>query len=115
MRSVSTKRVRHYLLSQVPQAYAEALRDGEQDLTFTVTVGNVDLPAFVSSGILYVQAPLPKLFEAFAEDLSDFLRDMEVGISDSRGTSFSLDRNGRPVHREKLAQSGVVRSGGKRR
>lgn len=76
--------------------------------TLKVTIGNVDLPAFVSDGKLYVQASLGLLFEAFAENLSEFLRDMEVRVSTARGATLSLDRDGRPVHGAGMAESSVV-------
>jgi hypothetical protein len=88
---------------------AEALREDRPTADLIVTIGDVDLPAFVSDGILYIQAPLPHIFEAFAEDLPEFVRDMEVRISGPRGTAFSLDRNGRPIHRATVAKSSVVR------
>jgi hypothetical protein len=80
----------------------------------TVTVGDVDLPAFVSNGQLYIQAPLPLVFEAFAESLSDFIRDMEIGVSGAGGRSLSLDRDGRPVFGAGVAKPRVVRRGSKR-
>ncbi len=95
-------------------ADAQDIRDNRQDCHLTVTVGNTDLPAFLSNGVLYVQAPLGLFFEAFAENVSDFIRDMEIRVSDSRGRALPLDGNGRPLHRKRVANSGVVRSGGKR-
>jgi len=55
-----------------------------------VTIGDVDLPAFVSNGYVYIQAPLPLVFQAFGEDLSDFVRDLEVGISTTGAPHFHL-------------------------
>lgn len=93
---------------------AEVRTSGPQQ-SFTVTIGDVDLPAIFSNGVLYLQAPLPLIFEAFAEDLPDFLRDMEARISDSRGRSFSLDCDGRPVLSAGLAISSLVPNRGFRR
>jgi hypothetical protein len=87
---------------------AAALRKDGRDGPFTVTIGDTDLPAFLSNGVLYLQAPLGLFFEAFAEDLPAFLRDMEIRISDSRGRPFSLNSDGRPVSREGLAEPRVV-------
>jgi hypothetical protein len=87
---------------------AEALRKDRQSGTFKVTIGDVDLPAYLSNGVLFVQAPLGLFFEAFAEDLPAFLRDMEVRISDSWGTAFSLNCDGRPVSLAGLAEPRVV-------
>ena len=88
---------------------AKALREDRQICALTVTIGNVDLPAFVSGGSLYIQAPLPHVFKAFAEDVSEFVRDLEVRVSDARGGSFSLDSDGRPVPGTRMAKSRVVR------
>jgi hypothetical protein len=87
-------------------------RNNEPRRTFWVTLGNVDLPAFVSNGTVYIQAPLPRLFQAFAESLPDFISDLEIGISDSRGSALSLDRLGHIVLGEDVAVKGVVRGGG---
>jgi hypothetical protein len=87
---------------------AAALRQDRQSGSFTVTIGNVDLPAYLSSGVLYLQAPLGLFIEAFAEDLPAFLRDMEVRISDARGAAFSLNCDGRPVSLAGLAEPRVV-------
>ena len=96
-------------------AHAATLRQDRQSGALTVTIGNTDLPAFVSDGRLYIQAPLPLVFEAFAEDLSAFVRDLEVRVSSQGGATLSLDSNGRPVHRAPVAQSSMVRSGRQRR
>jgi hypothetical protein len=110
---VKTRRGR-FVLSKVTSAYAATLRDGEQDSTWTVTIGNTDLPAFISDGILYVQAPLPHIFQAFAEDLSDFLSDLEVRVSRAGGSTFSLDSDGRPIPGSTMAQPRVVPNRGER-
>lgn len=104
------KRVRHALLKKESRAYVEAFRADSPDCTFTVVVGNTDLPSFISNGILYVQAPLPLIFEAFAEDLPAFVSDMEVRVSTKGGPAFSLDRDGRPIPSATVAEQGVVRN-----
>jgi hypothetical protein len=78
---------------------------------WTVTIGNVDLPAFLSHGLVYIQAPLPLVFEAFATDLPDFISDLEIRVSNAGGSSLSLDRNGRALYGETVAKSGMVRRG----
>lgn len=94
----------------IPQSDAEAFRKNQPGGSFTVTIGNTDLPAHLSYGVLYIQAPLGLIFEAFAEDLPAWLRDMEVRISDSRGAPFSLNPDGRPVSLAGLAEPRVVRN-----
>jgi hypothetical protein len=95
-----------YITEQI--ADVETLRKDGRGGSFKVTIGDVDIPAYLSNGVLYLQAPLGLFFEAFAEDLPSFLRDMEVRISDSRGTAFSLNSDGRPVSLKGLAEPRVV-------
>lgn len=92
----------------ISESDVETFRDDGQAGTFKVSIGDTDIPAFVSSGKLYLQAPLGLFFEAFAEDLPAFIRDMEIRISDARGTPFSLDSNGRPVSLAGLAIPSLV-------
>lgn len=98
------------VFTTVQKSDVEAFRPGRPGGSFTVTIGNTDIPAYVSNGVLYLQAPLGLFFEAFAENLSDFLRDMEIRISDSRGTAFSLDSHGHPVSLAGLAEPRMVRN-----
>lgn len=102
------------IYATVSVADAADIRDNRQDCPLSVTIGNTHLPAFLSNGVLYIQAPLGLFFEAFAENVSDFIRDMEIRVSDSRGRALPLDGDGRPLHRKRVAKSGVVRSGGQR-
>jgi hypothetical protein len=95
-----------YVTEQV--ADAQTLREDRRGGSFTVTLGDTNLPAFLSNGVLYIQAPLGHIFQAFAEVLPAFLRDMEVRISDQRGTPFSLNSDGRPVSLQGLAEPRVV-------
>lgn len=76
----------------------------------TVTIGNVDLPAFLSDGLVYIQAPLPLIFEAFVEDLPAFIIDLEIGVSTKGGTPLSLAGDGRAFLISPVAEPGVVRS-----
>jgi hypothetical protein len=80
-----------------------------------VTIGNVDLPAFVSEREVLVQAPLRLIFEAFGEDFSTFERDLEVGISEARRSALSPDGLRGSVSGENLAVKGVVRRRRQRR
>lgn len=108
-------RDRRRVLAKVKEANAEAFRSDRPRCPWTVTIGNVDLPAFISDGKLYVQAPLPFIFEAFAEDFSEFYGDLEVRVSNARGRTLSLDSDGRPVYGAQLAEPSMVRSGPERR
>lgn len=98
----------HIVHTPISESDAEALRKDRRLRPFTVTIGNTDLPAILSHGVLCVQAPLGLIFEAFAEDLPAWLRDMEVRISDSWGTAFSLNPDGRPVSLAGLAEPRVA-------
>jgi hypothetical protein len=89
---------------------AQDVRPSGPRRALKVTVGNVDLPAFLSNGLVYIQAPLPHIFEAFGESLPEFVRDLEVGVSTAGGTPLSLDGDGRAVLIPPLAEQGVVRS-----
>jgi hypothetical protein len=101
--------------SALAEPNAQTLRKDRSGGSFTVTLGDTHIPAFLSNGVLYLQAPLGLFFEAFAEDLPAFLRDMEIRISDSRGTPFSLNSDGRPVSLAGLAEPSVVSNRRRRR
>ena len=96
------------------EPHVAVIRHNRQGRGYTVTIGNTDLPAIISDGKLYVQAPLGLVFEAFAEDFSAFVRDMEIRVSTPWGAPLSLDSDGRPVSRPRVAKSRVVRRGGQR-
>jgi hypothetical protein len=98
------------ILATVQKSDVENFRASGSRHALTVTVGNVDLPAFISNGLVYIQAPLPNVFEAFGESLPEFVRDLEIGVSTTRGTPLSLDGNGRAVLIPPMAEQGVVRS-----
>jgi hypothetical protein len=102
---------RRRVLAAIKKANAEAFRSDRSRCAWTVTIGNVDLPAFISDGKLYVQTPLVDIFKAFAEDFSEFYGDLEVRVSNARGRTLSLDGDGRPVYGARLAESSVVRGG----
>lgn len=113
MCATNEARVRDELLAQVQIAHAQAHSQGRHPVALKVTLCDVDLPAFVSDGQLYVQAPLQRIFEAFAEDLSAFLGDMEVRISAETGRgALPLDRHWCPVSGAPVAIPCVVRGCG---
>lgn len=86
--------------------------DGRPYGPVCVTIGNVDLSGYVLAGVFYVQAPLSLIFEAFAEDLSEFVSDMEIRISAARRASFSPARLRAAVYRARMARARMVRGGG---
>jgi hypothetical protein len=105
----ATTRHRRRVLAKVAESNAQALRADRPRGALVVTIGNVDLPAYISDGVVYIQAPLPHVFDAFAEDISAFVNDMEVRISGARGRTLALDSHGCPVYGSQLAESSVVR------
>ena len=112
MRKKLNARISNVILSTLAEQDAQAVRDSGSDCTLTVTIGNTDLPAFVSGGRLYIQAPLPHVFRAFAEDLSEFISDMEIRVSTAGGASLSLDSDGYPVSGAPVAFQSLVSGGG---
>ena len=54
-------------------------------------IGHTDLPCFVSDEGIIVQAPLGQLFEAFGEDVAEFIHHMEIGVSTAGGATLSPD------------------------
>jgi hypothetical protein len=101
-------RLRAFLQRQESSQNAPNLRVDRADGSIIVTIGDTDLPAFVSSGILYIQAPLPHIFKAFAQDLSDELRGMETRVSIEGRSALSLDGDGRPIYRAGMAFESMV-------
>jgi len=97
-----------FVQQAIALADVEANRPNGPRRTLVVTIGNVDLPAFVSRGRLYIQAPLPKLFEAFAEDISEFLSDLEVGVSATGRASLSSASFRRPISGAAMARARLV-------
>jgi hypothetical protein len=91
-----------HVLTEESSADAAEDRADRHILPYTISIGDVDLPAFVSGGKLYVQATLTRIFEAFAEDLPAFIRDMEIRVSGPGGRTLPLTRDGRPVHGQEL-------------
>lgn len=110
--SNATKRFSRRVLARIKAQNAEALRSDRPKCPWVVSVGNTDLPAFVANGKLYLEAPLVDVFEAFGEDLSEFVRDLEVRVSRAGCTAFSLDSDGRPVYGSCLAESRLVSDSG---
>lgn len=99
------------VLLQVSHAPAEAPKPMLQGVNFTVTICDTHIPAFISEGKLYIQAPLGLVWKAIAKNISEGLRDLEVGISVEGRAPLSLDSVGDPVSGSPMAGEGVVRSG----
>lgn len=85
-------RVREWILAEVARADAEADRQDGQGRALEVLIGNAHLPVIVSDGECYIQAPLSDVFEAFGEDISAFIGDLEIRISNTWGAALPLAR-----------------------
>lgn len=92
------------VLQAIALAVAEAMRDDSESQAFIFSLCDVDLPAFVRDGTLYVQAPLPLIFDAFAAYVSDGLSHLEARISEARRSALALDSDGRAIHRAPVAE-----------
>ena len=109
------ERYRDFVQQALALANAEKDSPRRSRRALVVTIGNVDLPAFVSNGRLYIQAPLPSVFHAFAEDISEFLSDLEIGVSTARRASFPSARIRRTVSRPTVASARLVQRSRERR
>ncbi len=84
------------------------LRKDKQSIAFTVTLCDVDLPAFISDGRIYIQAPLQELAHAFDTYFSKRRRNLAAGVPKARRPTLSPVDNGRAVHSEGMGESELV-------
>jgi len=96
----------HTALSQSDAAY---IREHRDYCNLTLTVGDVDLPAYVSNGVVYIQAPFGYLCETFAAHISAIIRDLETRVSGEGSAALSLSRDGCPIHGATMVIARVVR------
>lgn len=106
------ERYRAWVLAEVERAHAASASEGRPFGPLVVTIGNAHLPARFSSGQLVVTATLPQLFEAFAEDISAFIGDLEIGVSEAGGTPLSPDSYWCPVSGAWMVEPCLVRDRG---
>jgi len=70
-------------------------------------LSDVDLPAFVSNGYVYIQAPLPLVFQAFGEDLPTSCAIWKLEYQ-QRAPTLSLGSDGVPfLARQWLSRRGT--------
>jgi len=100
------------VFAQVTQQVLEAMQPGLTAVALTVTLCDVDLPAFVVDGELYVQAPLPLIFDAFAAYISDGLSVLETRVSETRSAALASAHLQPTVLEQIVAEQSVVRNGG---
>jgi len=98
----------HTAFSRADAAYVREHRDF---CNLKLTIGDVDLPAYVSNGIVYVQAPFGYLCETFAAHISAIIRDLETRVSGEGSAALSLSRNGCSIHGATMVVARVVRGG----
>jgi len=102
---------------QLAQQIANAATNRE-DHTVSVgviTICDVDLPFFISSGEFYVQAPLQSILDAVSASLVDFLRDLETRISETRSAALASTDFLPQIHVEGMVVEHVVRDSGEQR
>ena len=96
------------ILLTVAHAAAEDPSPVRQVANFKVSIGDADIPAFISEGKLYVQAPLGYIWKAIAAAISREFGNMEVGISVEGRSALPLDSVGNPVSSAPMAVEGMV-------
>jgi hypothetical protein len=99
------------------QQIANAAQDGPDfaEGPFTISFRDVDIPAFIWDGAVYVQMPLEGFLDAVTAALSEVLRDLEVGISEAGRAALSYTNFRATLPRAFVAKSGVVRDSGEQR
>jgi hypothetical protein len=90
---------------------AEAIRTDKPEAAFTITVCDVDLPAFIYCGELYVQAPIQDIFDAFVSAMCGSIRHLETGISETRSAALSSAALQRVLPGFRVAERYVVSGG----
>jgi hypothetical protein len=103
-----------YVLATVEVAPSENVESMRQKCNLEVHLGNAYLPAFLSDGILYVQAPLGHVVQAVAKEVSVRLWHLEVRATNEGSATFSLDSDGRPIPSSWVGGADVVRDGEQR-
>lgn|GEM_PF-6405938 len=93
---------------------AHAAADGADfaEGPFTISICDVDLPAFIWNEVVYVQVPLQGFFDAVAAAISHGLSDLEARISEAGRTALSSADFRRELSRSPVVGQGVVRDSG---
>jgi hypothetical protein len=108
-------RMRNNLFSPQSEPNVEGDRAYQRCGAFTITVRDVDLPAFVSHGTVYVQTPLQGFFDATPAQVSADIRRMETRVSEAGRAALAPDSAAHTVLSKRMVVSRVVRSGRRRR
>lgn len=86
--SARNDRVIFEALSEQDAAY---LREDRPDGAITLTVGDIDVPAFVSDRRVFVEVPLSGFYETLEPSVSLRFSYLEAGVSDTWRTTLPLD------------------------
>lgn len=97
------------LLEEITVANVEDLRGMRRNCAVTVAIRHADVPAEISFGTIYVQAPLGHVLETLAAYLPEIVRDLETRIPSAWGASLSPTDFWDSIHGEGLAVPRVVR------
>lgn len=79
------------ILETLSEQDASYLREDRPEGAITLTVGNLDIPAFVSDGRVYVEVPLSGFCETLEPSVSIRFSYLEAGVSDTWRTTLSPD------------------------
>jgi hypothetical protein len=103
------------LQQEIAEQNAPSVRAMRYSCAITIAICHPDISEDIPLGTVYVRGTPQQLRETFAEDVSEILRDLEIGISETWGTPLSFSRAGRAFYRSRLAIPRVVRHSRKRR
>jgi len=99
------------VLEEIESEDDEDISSDRSICPFVITVCDVDLPAFISNGVFYLQAPLFDVLKACHETLYTGGYGVEVRVSGTWGTALPPADHERAVHRARMAFKSLVRSG----
>jgi len=88
---------------------------GQPVRTGVLSICDVDLPFLVADGEVYIQTTFPEFFDAVSAAMVDFLRDMEIRISEARGAALAHAHLFPEVHLSRVVEPNVVRDSGEQR
>lgn len=97
------------LLEEITVANVADLRAVRRNCAISLIVRHSDLPFPLSYGTVYMAGSLDRVLEALAENVPEFIRDLEAGISDARGTTFPLADLLSAIFGPTMVGEGVVR------
>lgn len=103
------------LFEEITVANVEDLRQVRRNCALTITIRHPDIPAGISFGTFYLAATPNRVFEALEAYLPEFLRDLEIGVSEARSAALPLADFLGAIFGEGVVIEGVVFDSGERR